>query len=892
MSLYTLPLESPDATLAVAGGKGANLARLAQAGLPVPGGFLLTTAAYRTYVAHNGLREWILAQVEPLAGAAGTALPASLQSASTRIRTRFGEGEMPASLRQPLLHAYQTLGSPPVAVRSSATAEDLPDLSFAGQQDTFLNVRGADALLAAVVACWSSLWTARAIGYRARNHIPQDEVALAVVVQQMIPSQASGVLFTANPLTGQRDETVIDAVLGLGEALVAGQVEPDSYLVDAQNRRIRRKTLGAKAIAIHGLPQGGTETVAADAATRQAIPDEVILRLADLGQQAAALYGIPQDVEWAWANEQLYLLQSRAITSLFPLPARLGADEPLRVLVSFGAVQGMLDPITPLGQDALCTLFAGGGGLLGYPTTPTAQRAMFSAGERLWINFTPVIRHPMGRRMMRAAFPQIEPGGARTIDGLLSDPALTPGKSGFPAPLRRAMLRRLPGMLGRVLLTVLRPAARRKRAHRVLEQYVAAYEGRFAGITSLTEWVDTFADMLYQVPLRLIPGVLPVVVAGIGSLQQLKGLAAGVPDAPDPLELMRGLPHNVTTEMDLALWATAARIREVGEGDWFEKMPASTLAAAYLQNQMPPAVQQAIAPFLRQYGMRGLAEIDLGRPRWRENPTPIMQTLQSYLQINDANMAPDMVFRRGAEYAESQIAPLVAAIRRQRGWLVAQFARRAAHLVREVAGLRELPKYIIVRLMGMARDALLAQGARLTAQGILHAPDDLTFLHFAELRALAAGDRQDWIALVAQRREAYVREKRRRQVPRVLLSDGRAFYDGVGAGADSETLLTGSPVSPGVVEGTVRVVFDPHAAGLQPGEILVCPGTDPAWTPLFLAAGGLVMEVGGMMTHGSVVAREYGIPAVVGVHEATSRLQTGDRVRVDGTTGQVEKVAG
>jgi rifampicin phosphotransferase len=290
---------------------------------------------------------------------------------------------------------------------------------------------------------------------------------------------------------------------------------------------------------------------------------------------------------------------------------------------------------------------------------------------------------------------------------------------------------------------------------------------------------------------------------------------------------------------------------------------------------------------MERYGMRGLGEIDMGQPRWREEPASIMQTLQSYLQIPD-EMAPDTVFERGAKAAEDAIERLAARARQNTlGGVKEKIVRAAASRIRMLMGLRESPKFFIVRVMGIIRSELLASGEEFASENIIGAPEDLFFLHFDELQALANRDARDWKALIAERRSIDARENRRRQIPRVLVSDGRAFHEGVGVLADTDTVISGSPVSPGVAEGVVHIILDPRGAQLVPGEILVCPGTDPAWTPLFMAAAGLITEVGGMMTHGSVVAREYGIPAVVGVHQATTRLKNGQRIRIDGTAGKV-----
>jgi len=352
--------------------------------------------------------------------------------------------------------------------------------------------------------------------------------------------------------------------------------------------------------------------------------------------------------------------------------------------------------------------------------------------------------------------------------------------------------------------------------------------------------------------------------------------------------ITRALPDNVTTQMDLTLWDTAKAIRaDPAAADAFRQLDAATLAGRYLAGALPAAAQAAVAQFMERYGMRGLGEIDLGQPRWRDDPTATMHTLQSYLQI-DPGQAPDAVFARGQRAAQEAIASLAAAARRQRGgWLRERLVRGAARRIRVLMGARETPKFLLIREFGLARGALLAAGQGIAAAGIIDQADDLVYLTVAELQALAAHQPQDWKSLIAERRAAYQREARRRQVPRLLISDGRAFYEGVGAQTDTGQVISGSPVSPGVVEGAVHVVLDPGTARLAPGEILVCPGTDPAWTPFFMVAGGLITEVGGLMTHGSVVAREYGIPAVVGVDRATQRLKTGQRIRLDGSSGQI-----
>lgn len=886
MHPFLLPLDSPAATLADAGGKGMNLAALARAGFPVPAGFIVATAAYRAFVAANGLAEWLNAT----ASAAARDDPSALEAASRTIRARFAAGALPAGLADAVRAAYADLGRPAVAVRSSATTEDLPDMSFAGQQDTFLNVVGAEALLTAVIGCWSSLWTARAIAYRARNGISHDDVALAVIVQTMVQSEAAGVLFTANPLTGRRSEMVIDATFGLGEALVSGQVTPDNYIVDAAAGQILGKTTGAKAIAVRGRAGGGTVTIHEPAGDRQALPDPAILELARLGAavEARLFPGQPQDIEWAWAGARFYLLQSRAITSLYPLPdAQRTPRAPLQVLFSLSHVQGMLDPFTPLGQDAIRLVLIALFRAFGYRYRLGEQREMVIAGERVYINITPALRHPTFRRVVIGALGFVEPAAQRVLRSVLEEPDLASiGNALRPwqvAPLARRLLPAL-----RVIGAALRrPDASRTAVCQLAESAVDDLDQRFRAATTLAERLDIWQAGLDFVTQMAFPRIFPVVVAGMGSFFQLRRLVTHeLGNDRLALEAARGLPHNVTTEMDLALWKVAQQIQAADDGAAaFAAASPDELAAAFQASRLPPAAQTALAGFVACYGFRGLAEIDLGRPRWRENPAPIMQLVQNYARITDPTQAPDAVFSRGATAADSAIAQIAQAIRQP---IKRRLARFLASRMRALAGLREFPKFMLIRLMSSIRAGMLQSGRELTAAGLLERVDDIFFLRYEQLAALARGEAVDARAIVRQNRRSYERELLRKQVPRLLLSDGRAFYEGVAAAAaDGDGVLIGSPVSPGVVEGVVHVVFDPRTAQLAPGEILVCPGTDPAWTPLFLSAGGLVMEVGGLMTHGSVVAREYGIPAVVGVHEATQRLKTGQRVRVDGSAGRV-----
>jgi rifampicin phosphotransferase len=888
--MYVLRFGSPEIKLETAGGKGLNLARLARAGFNVPRGFIISTDAYRAFVDAN---RWLAVIGSTVENIQADDLGA-LERISAQIRAAFPVGRMPPDVDSAIRAACEEFRDVPVAVRSSATAEDLPDLSFAGQQDTYLNVISEQEILKAVINCWSSLWTARAIGYRVRNHIPQEGVALAVIVQEMVPSETSGVMFTANPLSGSRSEMVVDATLGLGEALVAGQVEPDHYVVDINRNAIVSKTLGAKEISTRGKSGGGVEMVREDASTQQALSDAQILQLAKQGNSIQREYGFPQDVEWAFVDGRCYILQSRAITSLFPLPEE--TYDPLLVWFSFGAVQGLLGPITPIGQDGIRHVFAGGARLFDVNLTPAKMYVFASAGERIWVNITGVIRHPLGRRVVPELLGFIEPGAAQSVRSLINDPRMGAGKGKIKFSTLRRLAKFFLPIIARGVRNAHNPEKARLEFDHAIDEYlrtaeIAPAQTKFDRLANILAFVKDRVGTVFNF---LLPRFISVFGPGMASLVLLDSLA-GEHDQGDHgfsmsvLEITRGLPQNVTTEMDLALWETARTIKsDPASQEMFTTSDASPLARSYLDGTLPAVAQTAVAGFMDRYGMRGVGEIDFGQPRWREDPTPVMQTLQSYLRIDQAS-APDMLFARGQQAATAAIEKLAQDVRRRPfGRMKERIVRGAARRVRVLMGVRESPKFFAIRVMGIARKALMEVGREFAESGMIERAEDLSFLTFSELEAMSRNEPLDWKSLVVERRVVYEREARRRQVPRLLASDGRAFYEGVGASTDSGNVITGSPVSPGVVEGPVRVVLSPHDMQLLPGEILVCPGTDPAWTPLFMAAGGLVTEVGGMMTHGSVVAREYGIPAVVGVHQATTRLKDGQRIRVDGTTGRIE----
>jgi phosphohistidine swiveling domain-containing protein len=851
-----------------AGGKAANLGELIGMGFPVPRGFAVTTAAY--------------AQVAEAAG-----LDHELDGATQlgeRARAALLATPVPARIADAVCRAYLALGEKvPVAVRSSATAEDLPSASFAGQQDTYLNVVGVDAVLDAVHRCWASLWTDRAVSYRTDAGIDHRAVQLAVVVQRMVDAQVAGVLFTADPVTGTRTRSVIDASPGLGEAVVSGAVNPDHIVVEDDGRIVEHR-LGDKALEVRPLAGGGTEQVAIlDGAARTSLTDAQIAALVALGRRVEAYYRAPQDIEWAIdGDDVLWLTQSRPITTLHPLPHPTGHG--VRVYLCVSLAQGLTRPLTPMGLSAFRVITSVPADAFGVPIAdPVAGPPAFvTAGGRAFADITPGMRSAVGRAVLPRLLDVMEARSAVVLRALFDEPALavrTTSRWRFVRRLVSVLVRyRVPVLLA---LSLLRPAAARRRVDRIGHQL------RMLTAVPADATAEQRLDHVQRVLTRvfsIMPRVAPVFVAGLAMRAVARKLAGEDLDEAASHEVLRSLPHNTTTEMDLELWALATRLRTDADAvRALHDTPAAELARRYSDGALPPVLQHGLDAFLRTHGHRAVAEIDVGMPRWSDDPTHVLGVLANYLRLDAAELAPDALFARGALAAEAAVAAVVTRVRR-RSRVRALAVRVALRRVRELAGMRETHKDFLVRLLAHARAELQVVGELLAARGLLTDPADVFFLDLAEARSALAG--ADQRATVAERREEYDRELRRRHVPRVLLSDGTE-PEALSRTVDVEGALTGTPASAGTVTAPARVVLDPVGAHVEPGEILVVPSTDPGWTPLFLTAGALVMEMGGPNSHGAVVAREYGIPAVVGVADATTRIRTGQRVTVDGAAGLV-----
>jgi len=878
-----LPLRELDAgALPVAGGKAANLGELIAAGLPVPDGFCLTTGAYHDLESAAGLTEI----VEQLAGTAADDHDRSAELAG-RARDRILSTAMPAHVADAVTRAYRDLGEPPVAVRSSATAEDLPFASFAGQQDSYLGIVGADAVLDAVHRCWASLWTDRAVVYRMRNGIDHAETRLAVVVQRMVDAAVAGVMFTVNPVTGRRGETVIDASPGLGEAVVSGAVNPDHFLLDSSTGAVLERRLGDKRLVVRARAGGGTEAVPQPASNTACVSDDHLRALVRLGAGVQEHFGVPQDIEWAIDRAgELWLTQARPVTSLFPLPDGGSAQAGLRVYFCFSLAQGLTRPLTPMGLNAIRVIGSSVARLYGHPPAdPVAgPPPVRDAAGRLFFDITTIMRSAAGRAVFPRVLDAMEARSATVLRGLFTDPRLSVVHSSWwPVVRRLAWVAARFGLPLQVAQAVARPAAALHRLDRIGERLRKRRLPPEAA--SAAQRLEFVVDLLGSAVVQVVPRVMPPAAAGFAMLG-LAGRLLGSDAQPGDLStVLRGLPHNVTTEMDLDLWSVATAIRADEDAAAAVRGGSSAeLAERYRTGTLPRVLQNRLRGFLDRYGHRAVAEIDVGVPRWAEDPTHVLGVLGNYLRLDDLDRAPDALFARGAAQAESMVAALTERARR-RGRLRGRVVGLALDRARQLAGVRELPKFDIVVVLAQTRHVLLSIGEELAAEGLLARADDVFFIDLSEVAA--ALDGRDLRDVVAGRRAGYDREMSRRHVPRVLLSDGTEPEARSGITPAADGALVGTAASAGTATAPARVVLDPASAYLAPGEILVAPSTDPGWTPLFLTAGGLVMEMGGANSHGAVVAREYGIPAVVGVPAATSRITTGQQLTVDGTHGLV-----
>ncbi len=861
MGSYVLGFQEIDQTqVAVVGGKGAHLGELSRIeGIRVPAGFCVTADAFRRIMADTRAVEGRVDRLSHLSpddrqavrtisaeirrSIEGTAIPHDLAAAITRSVARLGEKS-----------AY--------AVRSSATAEDSPTASFAGQLDTYLNVVGPEAILQHVSRCWASLFTERAVTYRLRNGFDHRLVYVAVVVQQMVFPQAAGILFTADPVTSNRKVAYVEASFGLGEALVSGLVNADVYKV--RDSEVVAKTVATKHFAVYASPAGGTQEVALEPEC-QALPaltDAQIARLAQLGRWIEAHFGHPQDIEWCLVDDGFQIVQSRPITTLFPIPT--ASDGKNHVYVSVGHQQMMTDPMKPLGLSFWQL---------------TALRPMYQAGGRLFVDVAQGLASPESRTSLLEALGRSDPliaDALQTIvdrgDFIASLP--DEGSPGRPAGGGQAPIETDSAIVVKLI-------ERNQASLAKLKGEIQTKSG-----TALLDFI--LGDIQELKRILFDPQSHQVYMSAMEAtwwLNEQLQTWLGEKNAADALT--QSVPHNVTSDMGLALLDVAdvvrphpevvAFLQHVEDDGFLDEL--STLEGGL-------EARDAIQSFLDKYGMRCVGEIDITRPRWSERPTTIVPMVLGNIQ-NFEPGAGERRFEQGRQEAWKKEQELLTRLRDlPDGEFKAGQAKRMIDRVRTFIGYREYPKYGMVSRYFVYKKALLEEAERLVQAHVLREKEDIFYLTFQELHDLARTNQLD-DHLIDLRENAF-RSYQALTPPRVLTSDGEVVDGTYGRVDVPGGALVGLPVSAGTVEGRARVILDMAQADLEAGDVLVTAYTDPSWTPVLVAIRGLVTEVGGLMTHGAVIAREYGLPAVVGVEQATRLIRDGQRIRVNGTDGYVE----
>jgi pyruvate,water dikinase len=853
MKPYILPLSGPGADLETVGGKGASLARLTNAGLPVPDGFHITTAAYRQFVSANHLQTGILAAL----GEVDASRPASLESASRAIRRLFAGATLPAELASAIVDAYGSLpgANPPVAVRSSATAEDLPEASFAGQQETYLNIRGADRLLAAVKNCWASLWTGRAISYRLRQGIPPESVALAVVVQLLVNAEAAGILFTANPLNARRDELVINAAWGLGEAVVGGAVTPDTIAVRKADRKIIRRETADKQVMTVRTENGTAEQPVPDGLRNiPVLSDEKAAELARLGMQIEDLYGMPVDIEWALADGKFTILQARPVTALPEAPVEWIRPNPKGIFMRGSVVDLMPDPLSPLFLT------------LGIPTflrqmRPLAKRVIGSEpnlGEYY-------LTHINSYAYMSASFP---------LEGWLW-----------------VLFRQLPAYPR--LLRQLVPLWRDE-MHPQYQAYAAGLKEKQPAEMESAELWRTSQEILdaamYYICALLFATMGASAGAEILTTRAYDKLAKRDGDPPASVLLMGWDNIPVRSEKslyDIAVWA--AQDEELKA--YLLSTPAESLTAQLDSPDSAPVplFAEFAARFqahLEQFG-HIIFQLDFAADLPLDHPEPMLENIKMYLRGEGSNP-----HERQRASAQRRIQTSGAILSRLKGWRRWAFSKalRAGQAMAEV---REDALAEIGLGYPALRSMLRELGRRFVAAGAIQQAEDIFWLEKAEIAALVDGDRTSRQAQVAERKEYWRRLKRETPPPMIpvrkrvmgVKTDIFVAHSQDGQAAD---VLKGVPTSGGKVTAPACVLHGPQDFDqMRPGDVLVAGATTPAWTPLFAMASAVVTDIGGPLSHGSIVAREYGIPAVMGTGVATRRIADGQTITVDGDAGTV-----
>jgi len=883
MSSLVLGFQEVEKTqLLLIGGKGLNLGELSKIeGIQVPEGFCVTTVGYQKSIEQNETYHALLDRLTMLKVEDRD----QIGEISRKIRQIIMEVEIPSDVVTAVTHYLSQFGDElGFAVRSSATAEDLPHASFAGQHDTYLNIIGVDAILQHISKCWASLFTDRAVIYRIQNGFDHNQVYLSVIVQRMVFPQASGILFTADPMTSNRKLLSIDASFGLGEALVSGLVSSDCYKV--QEEEIVDKMIATKKLAIYGLKEGGTETqqINPDQQKAQTLTEQQILQLARIGRQIEAYFGCPQDIEWCLVDDTFYIVQSRPITTLYPIPE--ANDQENHVYVSVGHQQMMTDPMKPLGLSFYLL------------TTPAPMR---KAGGRLFADVTKMLASPVSSTMIIDALGKSDPlikDALMTIVGREDFIKSSPDVNKVPSPSKSNEGITPAGSQAQIEYdpTIVSDLIKRSQTSiEELQQNIQTKSG--------SDLFDFILEDIQQLKKILFdPQSLGVIMAAMDAsswINETMNEWLGEINAADTLS--QSVPNNITSEMGLALLDVADVIRPYPEViDSLQHVKDDNFLDELVKYDGGQETQDAIYAYLNKYGMRCSGEIDITKTRWSEKPTTLVPMILSNIKNFEPN-ASNRKFEQGRQEALNKEQELLDRLKQlPDGEQKAKETKKMIDLIRNFIGYREYPKYGMVNRYFVYKQSLLKEAEPLVQAGVIHEKEDIYYLTYQELHEVVSTNKLDYPGcLVEQQAELATRQiisKRKDEYklyekltpPRVITSDGEIITGEYKRENLPAEAIVGLPVSSGVIEGRARVILNMEDADLVDGDILVTSFTDPSWTPLFVSIKGLVTEVGGLMTHGAVIAREYGLPAVVGVENATKLIKDGQRIRVYGTEGYIE----
>jgi rifampicin phosphotransferase len=852
MTAFVLTLADPDATLENVGGKGMSLAKMLSAELPVPGGFHVTTEAYRRFVASNQLQPRILEELAGIDAVDSTAL----EAAASRIGKLFAQGETPPAIAAAITAAYAALKDAPVAVRSSATAEDLPGASFAGQQETYLNIRGTTAVLEAVKQCWASLWTARAIAYRLKNRIDQGGVALAVVVQELVAAGAAGIMFTANPITGDRDELVINAAWGLGEAVVSGAVTPDTITVHKATGRVVGRETAEKTVMTIRTEQGTREAAVPQSQKNKAVlTDAQTAELARLGVKIEQFYAMPMDIEWTLAEGQFAIVQARPITAL---PPEWKRPDPQAQYFRTSLAEHTPSPVTPLFATLGLELANIATAELWEQLIGKDSQSMLAEGYVPLNSYVYLGYHMGGKNALKTTWMAM---------------------TNIGSVLRGSV-------------------ARWQAARRDLAAVVEQWDGRPIEALSASELLKGVRAVFLAACryFTTIQSTLPTAATSEALFTQLYDRAIRRKRDPSATTFLLGL-DTVALRAEKSLFDIAAWMRaNPALANYLFQRPVARLEAD-LGGEAPadgvPAElwaewRQRLRRHLDVFG-RTAYEFDFAVATPQETPGPVIDALKVYL----AGKAEDP-YSRQREAIDKRERATEAVLDRvgwpRRGWFL-----KLLRWAQDTGPMREDSIFDMGMGHPLVRHMLGELGRRFAAAGAIGRAEEIYWLEKDEVEeliaALESGERlPDLTARIPARKAQW--QAALKVVPPVMLPEqsvwSRFFHGGEAKRKDGKVVLKGVGTSGGRVTAPARVLFGPQDFGtLRPGDVLVAVTTTPAWTPLFAQASAVVTDIGGPLSHSSIVAREYGIPAVMATRSATRSIHSGQLVTVDGTAGTV-----